>query len=52
MDDSRLAVATKMAVEDVRDWLETLEDKEFVERIRLIDGFSAASPPKASRLLG
>src|SRR5271157_1227407 len=41
VDDSRLAVATKMRVEDVRDWLETLEGKGFVERTRLTDGFSA-----------
>ena len=41
VDDARLAVATKMLVEDVRDWLETLEGKGFVERTRLTDGFSA-----------
>ena len=41
VDDSRLAVATKMRVEDVRDWLETLEGKGFVERTRLTDGVSA-----------
>ncbi|MGA7500331.1 MAG: hypothetical protein WBX00_26665 [Isosphaeraceae bacterium] len=29
VDDARLAVATKMLVEDVRDWLETLEGKAF-----------------------
>ena len=32
VDDARLAVATKMLVEDVRDWLETHEGKGFVER--------------------
>jgi len=41
VDDARLAVATKMLVEDVRDWLETLEGKGFVERTRLTDGFGA-----------
>ena len=42
--DSRLAAATRMAVQDVRDWLETLEGKGFVERTRHIDGFNAMSP--------
>ncbi len=32
VDDSRLAAATKMIVDDVRDWLDTLEGKGFVER--------------------
>ena len=41
VEDSRLADATKMAVQDVRDWLETLEGKGFVERTRLSNGFSA-----------
>ena len=41
VEDSRLADATNMAVQDVRDWLETLEGKGFVERTRLTDGFSA-----------
>ena len=34
VDDARLADATKMLVEDVQDWLETLEGKGFVERPR------------------
>src|SRR5271157_3611953 len=41
VEDSRLADAAKMVVQDVRDWLETLEGKGFVERTRLTDGFSA-----------
>src|SRR5271157_2780690 len=41
VDDSRLASATKMIVEDVRDWLEMLEGKGFVERARGTAGFSA-----------
>ena len=41
VDDARLAVATRMFVQDVRDWLETLEDKGFVERVRATDGFRA-----------
>src|SRR3954469_7452653 len=41
VDDARLAAATKMDVKDVRDWLETLEGKGFVERARGTGGFSA-----------
>ncbi len=41
VEDFRVAAATKMAVEDLRDWLVTLEGKGFVERTRLTDGFSA-----------
>ena len=41
VEDSCVAAATKMAVQDVRDWLEMLEGKGFVERTRLTDGFSA-----------
>src|SRR5271157_4897492 len=51
VDDARLAVATKMRVEDVRDWLETLEGKGFVERIRLTDGFSAYVTAKGKQAL-
>ncbi|MGO9599583.1 MAG: hypothetical protein ACLP7Q_16460 [Isosphaeraceae bacterium] len=38
VEDTRLAAATKMFVQDVRDWLETLEGKGLVERTRLTDG--------------
>ncbi len=41
VDDTRLASATKMFVEDVRDLLEMLEGKGFVERVRAMDGFRA-----------
>jgi hypothetical protein len=41
VEDARLAAASKMFVRDVRDWLETLEGKGFVERARLTEGFSA-----------
>src|SRR5271157_5132115 len=51
VDDARLAVATKMLVEDVRDWLETLEGKGFVERTRLTDGFSAYVTAKGQQAL-
>ena len=51
VDDARLAVATKMLVEDVRDWLDTLADKGFVERTRLTDGFSAYVTAKGKQAL-
>src|SRR5271157_804367 len=51
VEDSRLADATKMAVQDVRDWLETLEGKGFVERTRLTDGFSAYVTAKGKQAL-
>ena len=51
VDDSRLAAATKMLVGDVRDWLETLEGKGFVERTRLTDGFSAYVTAKGKQAL-
>ncbi len=41
VEDSHMAAATKMSVQDVRDWLETLEGKGFVERSRGTEGFSA-----------
>ena len=44
VEDFRVAAPTKMAVQDVRDWLATLEDKGFVERTRLTDGFSGLLP--------
>ena len=40
-----------MLVEDVRDWLETLEGKGFVERTRLTDGFSAYVTAKGKQAL-
>ena len=51
VDDARLAVATKMLVEDVRDWLETLEGKGFAERTRLTDGFSAYVTAKGKQAI-
>ena len=51
VDDARLADATKMRLEDVRDWLETLEGKGFVERARLIDGFAAYVTAKGKQTL-
>ena len=51
VDDARLASATKMIVEDVRDWLETLEGKGFVERARGTAGFSAYVTAKGKQAL-
>jgi hypothetical protein len=51
VDDARLAAATKIFVQDVRDWLETLEGKGLVERSRGIDGFSAYITAKGKQAL-
>ncbi len=51
VDDARLAAATKMFVQDVRDWLETLEGKGLVEQSRGIDGFSAYVTAKGKQAL-
>ena len=51
VEDSRVAAATKMAVQDVRDWLDTLEGKGFVERTRLTDRFSAYVTAKGKQAL-
>jgi DNA-binding MarR family transcriptional regulator len=49
--DARLASTTKMIVEDVRDWLETLEGKGFVERSRGTEGFRAYVTAKGKQAL-
>ena len=51
VEDARLAAATAIAVEDVRDWLETLEGKGFVERVRETQGFSAYITAKGKQAL-
>ncbi len=51
VDDTNLAAATKMFVADVRDWLETLEGKGFVQRTRLTVGFSAFITAKGKQAL-
>src|SRR5271157_5747357 len=51
VEDTKVAAATKMAVQDVRDWLEMLEGKGFVERTRLTDGFSAYVTAKGKQAL-
>ncbi len=51
VEDASLADAAKMLVGDVRDWLETLEGKGFVERARQVDGFSAYVTGKGKQAL-
>ena len=51
VEDSHIADAAKMHLPDVRDWLETLEGKGFVERTRLTDGFSAYVTAKGKQAL-
>lgn len=42
IDDGRIAAITQLSVEDLRDWLETLEGRGFVERHRTTSGFDAS----------
>jgi hypothetical protein len=51
VDDARVAAVTKMFVQDVRDWLETLEGKEFVERALRTEGLSAYVTAKGKQAL-
>jgi hypothetical protein len=51
VEDAHLAAAAKMDIQDVRDWLETLEGKGFVERARRTDGFSAYITGKGKQAL-
>src|SRR3954469_6476112 len=51
VQDARLAAVAKMFVQDVRDWLETLEGKGFVERNRGTEGISAYVTAKGKQAL-
>ena len=51
IEDARIAAACKMFIPDVRDWLETLEGKEFVERARGTEAFSAYVTAKGKQAL-
>ena len=51
VDDARLAAGSRMFVEDVRDWLETLEGKGCVERARGTAGFGAYATAKGKLAL-
>ena len=41
VEDTQIAEASKTAIQDVQNWLTTLESKGFVERAGIIGGFSA-----------
>jgi CTP-dependent riboflavin kinase len=41
VEDKKIADKTQIDLRDVRDWLETLEGKEFVQRARPTEGDSA-----------
>jgi len=51
IEDARIAATCKMFVHDVRDWLETLEGKGFVERARGTEAFSAYITAKGKQAL-
>ena len=51
MEDTRIAMASKISVQDVQNWLETLEGKGFVERAKRTDGFSALLTAKGAQAL-
>src|SRR5271157_3743936 len=50
--DTRIAIASKTSLQDVQNWLETLESKGFVERAKQIGGFSAYVTAKGKQVLG
>ncbi len=51
IEDARIAAACKMFIPNVRDWLETLEGKGFVERARGTEAFSAYVTAKGKQAL-
>ncbi len=51
VEDTQIAEASKTAIQDVQNWLKTLEGKGLVERTRLTDGFSAYVTPKGKQAL-
>src|SRR5438094_185417 len=51
VEDARIAAATRMAVGDVRDWLETLEHKGLIERARGTQGDIALLVAKGRQAL-
>ncbi len=52
VEDTRIAIASKTSLQDVQNWLETLESKGFVERAKQIGGFSAYVTAKGKQVLG
>ena len=51
VNDAEIAEAARMFVIDVRDWMETLAGKEFIEHYKGIDGFSAHITAKGRQAL-
>ena len=51
VEDTRIAIASKISLQDVQNWLETLEGKGFVERAKRTEGFSAHLTAKGARAL-
>jgi len=51
VEDTQIAMASKMSVQDVQNWLEILEGKGFVERAKRTDGFSALLTAKGTQTL-
>ena len=52
VEDSQIARTTRIALKDVRDWLETLEREEYVEIARTEAGLSASITAKGRLALG
>src|SRR5262249_22797626 len=52
IEDTRLAGATKIALADVRDWLETLASDDYINLARTQDGLSASIEAKGRLELG
>jgi hypothetical protein len=52
VEDSQIARTTRIALQDVRDWLETLEGDEYVEIARTEAGLSASITAKGRLALG
>ena len=52
VEDSRIARTSRIALKDVRDWLETLEGDEYVEIARTEAGLSASITAKGRLALG
>ena len=52
IDDSKLAQATRIAVSDMRNWLLTLDQEEYVDLALTNNGLSASITPKGRLTLG
>ncbi len=52
IDDSRLAQATQIAMSDLRNWLLTLDEEEYVDLALTNNGLSASITPKGRLTLG